>query len=136
LQDLLPRPLYTEPYSLTQRDLNAPSIAPVFDYSQFGVSTMRTDCPSNIPGYTNSAVYPNTISCSELMSDPTPEQLAAVPAPHLVKMTRKYLGPLPGHPDSGKPLTRDFATVGEMRAYSKERMDAALAYIRPNKIRP
>ncbi|HEV7878859.1 MAG TPA: alkaline phosphatase family protein [Bradyrhizobium sp.] len=131
LQDLLPRPPNTEPYSLTQRDLTAPSIAPVFDYSQFGVSTMRTDCPSNIPGYTNSAVYPNTISCSELMSDPTPEQLAAVPAPHLVKMTRKYLGPLPGHPDSGKPLTRSFATVGEMRAYSKERMDAALTYIKP-----
>jgi phospholipase C len=135
LQDLLPRPLNTEPYSLTQRDLNAPSIAPVFDYSQFGASAIRTDCPSNIPGYTNSARYPKTICCSELTSDthPTPEQLAAVPAPYLVKMTRKYLGPLPGHPDSGKPLTRSFATVGEMEAYSKERMDAALAYIRPKK---
>ncbi len=83
-------------------------------------------------------MYPKTISCSELTSDthPTAEQLAAAPAPHLVKMTRKYLGPLPGHPDSGKPLTRSFATVGEMEAYSKERMDAALAYISPKKIKP
>jgi phospholipase C len=135
LQDLLPRPPKTEPYSLTQRDLNASSIAPVFDYSQFGLGAIRTDCPSNIPGYTKSAMYPNTISCSELTSDthPTLEQLAAMPAPYLVKMTRKYLGPLPGHPDSGKPLTRSFATVGEMRAYSKERMGAALAYIDPKK---
>jgi phospholipase C len=138
LQDLLPRPLNTEPYSLTQRDLTAPSIAPVFDYSQFGVSAIRNDCPSNIPGYINSTMYPNTIICSELTSDahPTAEQLAAVPAAYLVKMTRKYLGPLPGHPDSGKPLTRGFATVGEMRAYSKERMDAALAYIKPKKVSP
>ena len=45
-------------------------------------------------------------------------------------MTRVYLAPLPGHPDSGKPLTRSFATVGEMRAYAKERREAALAYIR------
>ena len=138
LQDLLPRPSGTDPYSLTQRDLNAPSIAPVFDYSQFGASAIRNDCPSNIPGYTNSAMYPKTIACSELTSgtQPTLEQLAAVPPPYLVKMTRKYLGPLPGHPDSGKPLTRDFATVGEMRAYSKERMDAALAYIGPKKVNP
>jgi phospholipase C len=135
LQDLLPRPSGTDPYSLTQRDLNAPSIAPVFDYSQFGTGAIRIDCPTNIPGYANSTTYPKTITCSELTSDMqlSAEQLAAVPRPHLVKMTRKYLGPLPGHPDSGKPLTRDFATVGEMRAYSKERMDAALAYIGANK---
>jgi hypothetical protein len=128
-------PNAAEPYRLTRRDQTAPSIAPVFDYSQFGVSAIRNDCPSNIPGYTKSAMYPNTISCSDLASDipPTDEQLAAAPAPHLVKITRQYLGPLPGHPDSGKPLTRDFATVGEMRAYSKERMDAALAYIKPKK---
>jgi hypothetical protein len=80
-------------------------------------------------------MHPYTISCSELASDtePTGRQLAAAPAPHLAKMTRQYLGPLPGHPDSGKPLTRTFATVGEMQAYSKERMDAALAYIDPKK---
>lgn len=133
LQDMLPNT--AEPYWLTRRDQNAPSIAPVFDYSQFGASAIRNDCPSNIQGYANSTMYPHTISCSELTSDTqlTLEQLAAAPAPHLVKITRQYLGPLPGHPDSGKPLTRDFATVGEMRAYSKERMDAALAYIKPKK---
>jgi phospholipase C len=135
LQDLLPNQNPAAPYWLTHRDQYAPSIAPVFDYSQLGCSAIRTDCPSNIQGYTNSSTYPCAISCSQLTSDtpPTAEQLAAVPAPHIVKMTRQYLGPLPGHPDSGKPLTRTFATVGEMRAYSKERMDAALAYIRRKK---
>ena len=79
LQDLLPNT--AEPYWLTRRDQNAPSIAPVFDYSQFGASAIRNDCPSNIQGYTNSTMYPNTISCSELTSDtpPTAEQLAARP---------------------------------------------------------
>jgi hypothetical protein len=62
------------------------------------------------------------------------EQLASAPAEHIIRMTRQYLGPLPGHPDSGKPLTRSFATVGEMRAHSKERMDAAIAYIRAKKV--
>jgi phospholipase C len=133
LQDMLPNK--AEPYWLTRRDQTAPSIAPVFDYSQFGASAIRNDCPSNIQGYANSTMYPCTIDCSDLTSDvaPTEEQLAAAPAPHLVKITRQYLGPLPGHPDSGKPLTRTFATVGEMRAYSKERMDAALTYISPKK---
>jgi phospholipase C len=75
------------------------------------------------------------ITCSQIKSDvpPTEEQLAAAPTQHIIQMTRQYLGPLPGHPDSGKPLTRTFATVGEMRAYSKERMDAALAYIKGKK---
>src|SRR5262245_20545838 len=63
-------------------------------------------------------------------TQPTLEQLAAPPAPHIVKVTKKYLSGLPGHPDSGKPITRTFATIGELRAYAKERRDAALAAIK------
>lgn len=126
LQDSLPNANPSDPYFLTQRDLNAPSIAPVFDYAQFGSEEARTDCPANIQGYGGSDV------CTQFLADITPDAaaLAAPPAPHIENMTRKYLGPLPGHPDSGKPLTRSFATVGEMRAYANERREAALASIR------
>ncbi len=134
VQDLLPNGSQS---FLTYRDRDAPSIAPVFDYAQLGSATMRTDCPNNIQGYAGSSTYPQTITCAQLASDtpPTKEQLAAVPPPHLVKATKKYLAPLPGHPDSRKPITRSFATVGEMRAYAKERRDAALAYIAAKKNR-
>jgi hypothetical protein len=57
----------------------------------------------------------------------------APPAPHLEMVTKMYVGPLPGHPDSGKPITRTFATVGEMRDYARERRQAALAYFCPER---
>jgi len=125
LQDLLPNP-DSIPYYLTQRDLNAPTIAPVFDYAQFGSQNERTDYPVNLQGYGNS------VTCSELQigNEPSVAELATPPAPHMEKMTRVYFGPMPGHPDSGKPLTRGFATVGEMRAYAQERLSAALAYLK------
>lgn len=126
LQDLLPNANPNDPYHLTQRDLNAPSIAPVFEYAQFGSQEARTDCPSSIEGYGGSD------ACAQYLANITPDvaALAASPAPHIERMTRRYLAPLPGHPDSGKPLTRSFTTVGEMRAYANERREAALAYIK------
>src|SRR6185369_12015283 len=132
LQDLLPNANSNDPYYLTQRDLNAPSIASVFEYAQFGRQEARTDCPSNIEGYGGADV------CAQFLANITPDAaaLAAPPAPHMVRMTRKYLSPLPGHPDSGKPLTRGFTTVGEMRAYANERREAALAYIRAKRTQP
>jgi phospholipase C len=133
VQDLVTPPSKPRLF-LTQRDLNAPSIAPVFDYANFGLTEMRTDCPSNIPLYTGTYLTPIvTEEQIKIDSTPTPEQLAAPPAPHIVKVTKKYLAGLPGHPDSGKPITRTFATVGELRAYAKERRDAALAEIRKGK---
>jgi phospholipase C len=135
VQDLL-TPAQPGSLFLTQRDLNAPSIAPVFDYTNFGVTEMRTDCPSNIPLYTGTQATP-IITEAQITgdSDPTLEQLAAPPAPHICKITKKYLAGLPGHPDSGKPITRTFATVGELRAYAKERRDVALAEIRKGSAR-
>ncbi len=126
LQDLLPDADSDGPYFLTLRDRSAPSIAPVFDYDQFGCQEARTDCPSDIEGYSGLDI------CSQFMGGSTPDAaaLAAPPAPYMERMTRKYISPLPGHPDSGKRLTRSFTTVGEMRAYANERRAAALAYIR------
>ncbi len=135
VQDLL-TPSQPGSLSLTQRDLNALSIAPVFDYAKFGLAQMRTDCPSNIPLYTGTYLTP-IVTEAQITGDsgPTLEQLAAPPAPHIIKITKKYLAGLPGHPDSGKPITRTFATVGELRAYAKERRDAALAAIRKGSAR-
>jgi phospholipase C len=128
LQDLL-TPLQPGILSLTERDLKAPSIAPAFDYANFGLTEMRTDCPSNLPLYIGTSSTP-VITKAQITSVPTSEELAAPPAPHICKITKKYLAGLPGHPDSGKPITRTFATVGELRAYAKQRRDAALAAIR------
>ena len=130
VQDLL-TPSAPGSLFLNQRDRNAPSIAPVFDFASFGLAEMRTDCPSNLPLYAGTYLTP-IITEAQITGDsaPTLEQLAAPPAPHIVKITKKYLAALPGHPDSGKPITRRFATVGELRAYAKERRDAALAAIR------
>lgn len=126
LQDMLPNANPDTPYFLTQRDFLAPSIAPVFDYGQFGTQQARTDCPSRIAGYGGAD------ACQEYRSYITPDaaSLAAPPAPHIDRVTRAYLSPLPGHPDSGKPVTREFPTIGEMLAYAEERRQAALAYIR------
>ena len=126
LQDLLPNPNPNNPYYLTLRDLNALSLAPVFEYAQFGRDEARTDCPSNIAGYGGGN------ACEQFLADITPDAatMAAPPAPHVEEMTRKYISPLPGHPDSGKPLTRSFATVGEMLAYANERRAAAVAHIK------
>ncbi len=130
VQDLL-TPSQPGSLSLTQRDQNAPSIAPVFDYASFGLTEMRTDCPSDIPLYAGTTSTP-IITAAQITGDtaPTLEQLAAPPAPHIEKSTKKYLSGLPGHPDSGKPITRNFATVGALRAYAQERREAALAAIR------
>ena len=126
LQDMLPGANPDNPYFLTQRDLNACSIAPVFCYAQFGRETARTDCPTSIRGYGGSD------ACAQFLADIKPDaaELAAPPAPHVEGITRKYISPLPGHPDSGKPLRRSFKTVGEMLAYVDERRAAALAYIK------
>ncbi|MBR0851718.1 hypothetical protein JQ543_28540 [Bradyrhizobium diazoefficiens] len=130
VQDLIWQPSKPRPF-LTQRDLNAPSIASVFDYASCGLPQMRSDCPGTMPLYTGTYLTP-VMDEGQIMhgTTPTSEQLAARPAPHIVKITKKYLAGLPGHPDSGKPNTRSFATVGELRAYAKERRDAALAAIR------
>jgi phospholipase C len=123
LQDMLREPPAGPSY-LTQRDLYAPTIAPVFDLAQFGTATMRTDCPTDLQGYGLGV-------CAALQSDDflSDDVLASAPAPHVVKVTLEYLSPLPGHADSGRPLARSFATIGNLIAYARERKTAALTHI-------
>ncbi|MFY9221896.1 MAG: alkaline phosphatase family protein, partial [Blastocatellia bacterium] len=130
LQDLLPNADTKKPFYLTQRDLHAPSIAPIFDFSQFGRSTTRPDkeCPNNI------AIYSNGPDWSNFMSKKT-EDLAATPTHDRIDITKSYVEGLPGHADSGKPITQNFATVGELLTYAQERRDAALAYFKPKENR-
>jgi hypothetical protein len=46
---------------------------------------------------------------------------------HFVK---GYLNFYPGHPDSGKPLTREFKTNSELLAYMQERKEAVRNFAR------
>ena len=47
------------------------------------------------------------------------------PAPHVVDLFKQYLETLPGHPDSGKPITRTFPTKAGLGKYTQERYRAA-----------
>jgi len=104
---------------LTDRDRDANSIALAFD--RFGSAEMRKDCIDRLP------TYPGTTFsfgiCNPIVA--TAAQLAAPPVPYLEQITKEYISGLPGHPDSGKPITRHFETVAEMRAYVSERRAAA-----------
>jgi phospholipase C len=107
---------------LTQRDRFATSIECVFD--DFGRGKMRQDCINNLETYPNTA-YSGGIK-EKLVA--TEEQLAAPPIPYQVEITMEYIRGLPGHPDSGKFVSKNFATIGEMHAYVGERRKAAKAY--------
>lgn len=113
--------------ALTDRDSTALSIANTFTH--FGTTTARTDCPESLQGYD----LPGYISP---FSTPSPEQLEKInsekPATHTVALVKEYISGLQGHADSGKPITRVFETAGELKAYSRERREAHLAYLADN----
>ena len=50
------------------------------------------------------------------------------PPPYAVDLAKEYFALLPGHPDSGKPITRDFSTKAALGRYTQERREAALAH--------
>ncbi|MBL7732638.1 MAG: hypothetical protein JNM88_15785 [Chitinophagaceae bacterium] len=123
LEDLMVQPSNTI-LSLTQRDEKAPSIATVFN--QYGLDVMRTDCPENIPGYKGFPFGPGEPDiCDPDATKPTAEAMMQPPMQHMVNVANIYLAGLPGHPDSGKPITKTFATNAELSAYAKERKEAA-----------
>ena len=45
---------------------------------------------------------------------------------------RQYCNYYPGHPDSGKPFTKTFATHRDLISYMQERRRAARAFYRRN----
>ncbi len=107
---------------LTERDRHANSIALVF--AQFGSAEKRDDCPEKLDTYPGTT-YSDGI-CGPII--PTAEQLAAEPPAYLEELTREYICGLPGHPDSGKRITRHFKSMAEMLAYAEERREAAKSY--------
>jgi hypothetical protein len=46
------------------------------------------------------------------------------PSRDQIELAKQYLTFLPGHPDSGKPITRDFATYADLIEYREERRKA------------
>ena len=50
------------------------------------------------------------------------------PAAYTVDIAKEYAAILPGHPDSGKPITREFPTRAALLEYMQERRQAALRH--------
>jgi phospholipase C len=124
IEDLLVGPTGLPRPSLTDRDRQATSIAHVFD--RFGLATPRTDCPRTIAGYPGYAWANGRLDDGPgLLSK---EEAALPPMPHMVEIAQMYANGQPGHPDSGKPITREFATVAELDDYVRERAEAARRY--------
>jgi phospholipase C len=118
-----PIPLTNPPVSyLTSRDRMATSIDCVFE--NFGSAKMRRNCIKHL------ATYPHTTYSGGIKEKlvATEEQLAAPPIPYQEEIAMEYIRSLPGHPDSGKFVSKNFATIGEMLAYIDERRKAAKAH--------
>jgi hypothetical protein len=49
----------------------------------------------------------------------------AAPGLYVLELLNMYLRRLPGHPDSGRKITREFRTNAEVVAYTEERLQAA-----------
>jgi hypothetical protein len=54
--------------------------------------------------------------------------LNVVPVSYIYELLNIYVGSLPGHPDSGRKITRTFATNAEVAGYSEERIRAAMRF--------
>jgi phospholipase C len=117
--------------SLTERDKNAPEIESAF--IQFGQNGMRENCPAWIEPYkTLPSVDPKTGSNVIPYSDGTltpwtvpASTMSAAPVSYIRELLNIYVAPLPGHPDSGKNITRSFATNADVASYAEERSQAA-----------
>ncbi len=127
LQDLIASPA-SPVLSLTQRDAKANSIAGVFN--AHGSPAMRTDCPSSVVGYADfgggNIDDPNAFK-------PTQEHLQQAPLAYMISLAKEYLGGLPGHADSAKPMKGTFANNAELIDYANERVEAAKKYFAAKK---
>jgi hypothetical protein len=50
------------------------------------------------------------------------------PVSYIYELLNIYVGSLPGHPDSGRKITRTFATNAEVASYGEERVRAAMQF--------
>jgi phospholipase C len=119
--------------SVTKRDASAMSFAT----SQYWLTTASTNCPQIIPlyqGFPNWGTELTDPNGDDPYSGPFIQGLSktsqTVPPPLALHLAKEYCSGYPGHPDSGKPLTRAFATHAELIAYMQERKMAARAFYR------
>lgn len=117
---------------LTNRDANAPVLDSAF--RQFGQKEIRQDCPRWIECYqTLPSADPNTLSDAIPYSDgtlttpwaPPASTSSAPPVSYIQELLNIYVAPLPGSPDTGKKITRTFATNADVASYTEERIRAA-----------
>ena len=118
-------------YSLTQRDLNANSIA----NSPFWLTELSPDpeYPTYIAPYTGTDINDYYIApwgtCLVTESNCPPSgMMEKKPSETVMHFVRGYLYFYPGHPDSAKPLTKEFNTNLELLKYMDERKEAARKY--------
>lgn len=116
------------PY-LTERDRFAPSFA-VSPFWRFGNGA--TPSPEIVPHPGFNWYYPlgfepigECAQSDELSTVPTRDEPATEDAIDLIE---QYVAHLPGHPDSGKPLTRAFDSYGALHDYLQERKLAAMQH--------
>lgn len=117
----LPAPIPIALSPLTARDAHAPSLLQALD--RFWLPDARKDCPPSLelyPGFGGGDI------CGAPGIDPV--RAAQPPKPHLLQMTLRYVGGLPGHADSGKPITRKFPSNASLNDYADERLQAAREY--------
>jgi len=118
-------------YSLTRRDASANSIAA----SPFWLNEASAACPTMIDTYTGTdingyyiAPWGTCLSVDPEDLCPPSNMLEMKPSETAMHFARGYLYFYPGHPDSGKPLTKEFKTNMELLEYMDERKEAARKY--------
>ncbi len=116
---------------LTQRDANAPRLDSAF--GQFGRNDMRKDCPERIEPYqflpspdptTGTNAIPYSLGTLTAWNPPTATR-NATPVSYMQELLNIYVAALPGHPDSGTNVPRNFATNADVDGYIEERRRAA-----------
>ena len=133
------------PQFLTQRDASAPSFA----NSDVWTKSARTDCPESI------ALYPGFPNWGTELTDPHGASPGAGPyippnppdgqgstydpdgfvaeSSAAYQFAKEYCAYYPGHPDSGRPLSRKFRSLRDLRDYMTERRRAARTHYHADK---
>ncbi|WP_293403640.1 alkaline phosphatase family protein [Polaromonas sp.] len=94
--------------------------------TQTGSDTFSLDGSNGSGSYTSGGTSQGT--CQGTWTWPKLSTEDQPPMKFVVDLAKQYAEVLPGHPDSGKPITREFPTKAALAAYTRERYHAALAH--------
>ncbi|MBC3910939.1 alkaline phosphatase family protein [Undibacterium umbellatum] len=117
--------------SLTQRDLNANSIA-----LSAWRATPHEHCPAFIKphvGFANWGTEMTDPNGDDPYSGPYIHRVTKPVPPVALDFAKAYCSQYPGHPDSGKPLEQLFKSQSEMLRYMTERRHAARKFYRDHR---